>query len=302
MLTSLKRVIRYSWISFKRQSSLTFATIFIMVMAISLIGFLFLFHQTSHFFITQVQEKADFSIYFKEGILEEDILNVKEEISKIPEVKNVEYISHQEATKKLLERHPELKESVRETEVILNLASLNIQAQTASQYQAIADFLDGTLKPSLKNFIEKVDYPQRKLIIEKIFKLTSEINRFLIFLSLILATIAILVAFNQIRLAIYNLRREITIQRLVGASNWFIRGPFLVQGVISGILATLISLLIFALVCWGLNPKIAVLFPDLNIFYLFLSNFWNLVLIQLGSGIGLGVISSLIAIRKYLRV
>lgn len=302
MLISLKRIIGYSLLSFKRQGTLTFATIFIMVMTISVIGFLFLFHQTSRFLITQIQEKADFSIYFKEGVFENDILKVKEEISKIPEVKNVEYISHQEATKKLLTRHPELKESVRETEGILNLASLNIQAQTASQYQAIADFLDNTLNPSLKNFIEKIDYPERKLIIEKIFNLTSGINRFLIFLSLILATIAIFVAFNQIRLAIYNLRREITIQRLVGASNWFIRGPFLIQGIVSGILATLISLLIFALVCWALNPKMAFLFSELNIFHLFLTNFWNLVLLQLASGISLGVISSLIAIRRYLKV
>lgn len=302
MFTSLKRIIRSSLISFKRQGTLTFATIFIMVMTISLIGFLFLFHQISQFLITQIQEKADFSIYFKQGVSEEDILKVKEEISKIPEVKNVAYVSHSEATKKLLERHPELKESVRETEGILNLASLNISAWNASQYQAIADFLDEASKTSFKNLIAKIDYPQRELIIEKIFKLTSGINRFLISLSLILGVVAVLVAFNQIRLAIYNLRREIAIQRLVGASNWFIRGPFLVQGIISGILATLISLLIFILVCWTLNPKIAVLFPELNIFQLFLNNFWNLVLIQLGTGIGLGVISSLIAIRKYLKV
>ena len=302
MLISLKRIIRYSWISFKRQSSLTFATIFIMVMTISLISFLFLFHHVSQFLIAQAQEKVDFSIYFKEGVLEEDILKVREEILKLPEVKNVEYISHQEAVKRLLERHPELKESVKEVEAILNLASLNVRAQTPAQYQVIAVFLDKTLNPALKNFIDKVDYPQRELIIERIFKLTSDINRFLIFLSLILGVIAILVAFNQIRLAIYNLRREIAIQRLVGASNWFIRGPFLFQGIISGILSALISILILISVSWGLSPKIAALFPELNIFHLFLNNFWNLVLLQLASGIGLGVISSFIAIRRYLRV
>jgi len=302
MFTSFKRIIRYGWLSFKREGTLTFATVFIMVITISLISSLFLFHQISRFLIAQIEKKADFSIYFKEGVSEENILKVKEEISKIPEIKKIEYISHQEATKKLLERHPQLKESVKETEGILNLASLNIQAETASQYQTIADSLDKNLDSSLKNFIKKIDYSERKTIIEKIFSLTSEIKKFLFFLSLILTVIAILVAFNQIRLAIYNLRKEIVIQRLVGASNWFISGPFLIQGIISGILAMLISLLIFAFVCWQLKSKAAALFPGLNIFQLFLNNFWDLVLLQLVVGIGIGIISSLIAMRKYLNV
>jgi len=301
MFISFKRIIRSGLISFRREATLTFATVFIIAITIFLISSLFISQKVSHFLIAQIQEKADFSIYFKEGTTEDDILKIKEEVSKIPEVKNIEYISHQEAVNKLLKKHPELKESLQETKGILNLASLNIKSETGSQYQAIADFLNNTLLPSFKNFIEKIDYSERKLIIERIFKLTSVINQFLIFSSLILAIIAILVALNQIKLAIYNLRKEIIIQRLVGASNWFIRGPFLVQGIICGILSAFISLLILTLVCWGIKAKIAVFFSDLNIFDIFLSNFWNLVLLQLIIGIGLGVISCLIAMRRYLK-
>lgn len=301
MFVSLKRVIRYSWISFKRQATLSFATVFIMILTVSLIGFLFLFHQVSQIFITQLQERADFSIYFKEGVTEEDILKIKQEISNMPEVKKIEYVSHSEAVKKLTERHPELKESVEETKGILNLASLNICASSVFQYQTIIDFLENN-NNRFKNLIAKIDYPQRKLIIERIYKLTSDINRFLIFVSLVLGIIAVLVAFNQIRLAIYNLRKEIAIQRLVGASNWFIRGPFLIQGIISGILATLISLLIFTFVIWGLKSKIAILLPEIDAFQLFLNNFWILVLIQLTTALMLGIISSFVAIRKYLKI
>jgi cell division transport system permease protein len=121
-------------------------------------------------------------------------------------------------------------------------------------------------------------------------------------LSLVLALIAFLVAFNQVKLAIFNSREEIAVQRLVGASNWFIRGPFLVQGIISGFLAVLIALLIFFPLLFFLGPKMEILFPGLNLFSLFTANFFLILLLQILTGIGLGIISSLIAMRKYLKV
>ena len=111
-----------------------------------------------------------------------------------------------------------------------------------------------------------------------------------------------LVVLNTTRLAIYNLREEIQVQRLVGASNWFIRGPFLVQGVVAGVAAALITFAIFALGCWIFSPNINALFRDLNIWEYFTDNLLGIILIQLGTGIGLGVISSFITVRKYLKI
>jgi len=182
---------------------------------------------------------------------------------------------------------------------MLNLASLNIKAGQADQYAAIANFLE---KAPFKNLIQKTDYYQRKLVIEKIFSVTSAINHTGVVLSLILVIIAFLVAFNQIRLAISNSKEEIFIQRLVGASNWFIRGPFLIQGVISGFFAALITLLIFIPLVYFLSPKMEVFFPGLNLFSYFAGNFFLIFLIQILIGIGVGVISSIIAIRKYLEL
>lgn len=277
-----------------------FANLFVMAMVISTVTSLFLFKDVSQFIISELQEKVDISVYFKYETEEEDILRVKEEIVGIPEVKDVQYLSKEDTLKNFIERHKDdqvLMESLEEVGVNPFLASLNIKSFQANQYEAVAQFLENA---DFQDLIEKVDYHERKPVIERIFSLTSNLNIAGIVFSIILAIVALLVAFNTIRLAIYNLREEIKIQRLVGASNWFIRGPFLIQGMISGLFATLICLLIFTLITWILNSKIEVLFSGLSLFNIYLSNFWIIVLLQLATGIGLGTISSLIAVRKYL--
>lgn len=296
---SLKRIIRSGWIYLIRQGGLTVATIFTMVMVISLITSLFLFREVTRFSIALLQEKVDVSVYFKNESTEKDILKIKDEISKLPEVKEVEYISNEEAKKRLLERKPKLKESLTETEGMLNLASLNIKAATGEQYSAIVNFLENAY---FKDLIKEIDYLERKPIIEKIFSITSIINRVGFIFSLILGGVSFLLAFNQIKLAIHNSCEEIFIQRLVGASNWFIRGPFLIQGIISGFFAALIVALFFLPLIYFLSPKIESFFTGLNLFEYYRTNFGYLLLIQVLSGVGLGLFSSYIAMRKYLQI
>ncbi len=305
MFTLIKRIFKSGWQSFSRDGDIAAANIFIMTMTILLATSLFLLKDISQILISAIREKADISVYFKTVAQEEDILNIQEELSKIPEVKDVEYVSKEKALEDFVQRHkddPVLMGSLEEVGGNPFLAALNIRAFEASQYQAVVNFLDATLAPSYKDLIEKVDYYQRKPVIERIFALTSGTGKVGISLSIVLAIVAILVAFNTIRLAILNQAEEIKIQRLVGASNWFIRGPFLVQGAISGIISTLISLLIFTLICWFLGPKIEFLFSGLNVWKFFTGNFFTIILIQLSTGILLGAVSSSIAIRKYLKV
>ncbi len=302
MLITLKRIFRSAWLSFFRDGGLIIANIFIIVLTISVITSLFLFKDVSQFIISGIQEKVDISVYFKYETPEKDILAVKEEISEIAEVKDVEYVSKDKALEVFTERHkddPVLMESLAEVGLNPFSASLNIRAFEASQYQSIANFLEGA---DFENIIEKVDYYERRPVIERIFALTSNLNKLGIGFSVILIIIAILVSFNTIRLAIYNSREEIKIQRLVGASNWFIRGPFLAQGAIAGFFAALICLLLFTFLTWVSSSGIEVLFPGLNVFSLFVANFWLIFSLQLATGIGLGIVSSLIAIRRYLEV
>ncbi|OGZ23646.1 MAG: hypothetical protein A3A08_02155 [Candidatus Nealsonbacteria bacterium RIFCSPLOWO2_01_FULL_41_9] len=302
MLNSFKRIIYLGYRGLVGDGGQIFATIFILTVAILLASSLFLSGRVSQFLINSLESKADISVYFQEIALEEDILQARDELEKMPEVKEIIYISKDQALEEFKARYADnlvLMDSIRELGGNPFLASLRIQAKNPNQYQAIADYLDSL---NLADIIEKVDYSQRQNVIERIFSITSFLGKTGLSFSLILAVIAILITFNTIKLAIYNYQEEVKIQRLVGASNWFIRGPFLAQGAIAGIISALISLLVLFFIAWLFSPKVQVFLPDLNILKMFWSNFGFIFLIQFAVGIALGSISSLIAIRKYLKI
>jgi len=302
MFTSIKRITRLGWTGFSRDGGVIATTIFILVLTISLITCLFLLRGISQILISNLQEKVDISVYFKETTTEQEILNVKAELSLVSDEENIKYVSKEQAFEIFTERHqddPVLMQSLEEIAINPFLASLNIKASDAVDYQEISDFLDGA---AFEESIEKVDYYQRKPVIDKIFTLTNSFKNIGIGFSVLLVFLSFLVVLNTTRLAIYNLRQEIEVQKLVGASNWFIRGPFLVQGVIAGLIAALISFVIFALGSWIFNASFGMLFADVNLWQYFIDHVLTILLLQLVAGIGLGVGSSLIAIRKYLKV
>lgn len=301
MFTSLSRIIKSGWVDFRRNSGLSFATIFIMVLAISLATSLFLFQKTSQVLTQTIEEKVDMYIYFNEELSSDEILEIQNELSKISGIRNIEYVSREEALNRFISRHRDdeaLMQSLEELGSNPLLSSLNIQAWEASQYAAISNYLAAS---PFNDLIAKIDYQQKKPVIEKLTSITSGVNTAGMVSSIVLALVAVLVAFNTVRLAIYNSREEIETMRLVGASNSFISGPFFVQGTIVGLLASLITLLIFGIGLFFLSPGLRLLLPGFNIFSYFISNLLIIFSIQLVAGIGLGVVSSSLAIRKYLK-
>ncbi len=303
MFTSLKRILKFAFTDFSRNRGANFAAIFVLVIIISLMTSLFLFQGLTRFLISQIQEKIDVAAYFKEYTTEEDILTVKEELLKFSsEVKDVQYVSKEEALQRFTERYKDNIDFMGALEEVGGnpfLASLNIKTTLPFQYGEVSDFLE---TGQFRELIEKVDYYQKKPTIEKVFSITSAINKFGIGLSIVLVLIAILVVFNTIKLAVSDSKEEISTMKLVGASNWFIRGPFIIQGAICGFFACLICLVIFSGATFFLQSQLEVLLPGFNIFNYFISNFWTLVLIQLFCSVGLGIISSFIVVKKYLKV
>ncbi len=303
MFTNLKRILKFAWNDFSRNRGNNFAAIFVLVIPILLATSLFVFQGLSQYIISQVKAKMDVTVFFKEDVAEQDILNVKDELLKLSsEIKDVQYVSKEEALQKFTERHkdnPDFAKALEEVGVNPFLSSLNIITDQLYQYEKVSNFLEAG---PFSQLIEKVDYSQKKDTIEKFFNITSYINKFGLILGAVLFLVAILVVLNTIKLSIDSSKEEITAMKLVGASNWFIRGPFIIQGAICGVAAFLICLIISGTVVYFLSPKLEILTPGFSIFSYFTNNIWIISLIQVGFGIGLGVLASFILVRSYLRV
>ncbi len=304
MLTNFRRILTFAINDFSRNKGISIATIFVLIITIMLVTGLFFFQGITSYLTSQIQDKIDITAYFKDGTQEEDILNVKDEIMKMsPNIKNVKYISKDQALAFFGETHkdnPVLAKALQEVGGNPFLPSLNITTNgDPLQYASVANILQTS---DFSKLIDKVDFSQKKDTIEKVYSITSNINMFGILLGIALIIVAILVVFNTIKLAIENSKDEISTMRIVGASDWFIRGPFVIQGIIYGFAAFSICILISAASAYFLSSKMDVILPGFNIFEYFLANLWIFVLIQLGFGIGVGIISSFIVVKKYLEV
>lgn len=302
MFTNLARVFRSGLKNLKRQAGFTLATVVIMTMIISLVTFVFLFRETAKSLIADLEESVVLSIHFKNDLSTEELAAIREELAKVPEIESVEYISKEEALYNFTARHkddPVIMESLEEVAINPLPASLNISAEDPADYAGIAAFLEGSDLSGWPE-IDKTYYAVP--VIEKLFSVSSTVSRAGIVLGLILVLVVIIIIFNTAKLAIYSSKEEIRIMRLVGASNGFIRGPFIIQGIVCGFLAALIAILLFAGTLYFVSPKVAVLAPGLDLFESFLDNFFIILGIQLFAGVGLGALSSWLAVKKYLRV
>jgi cell division transport system permease protein len=302
MGTVLRRVFTYGVLSFWRNRWISSATIAIMVITLGLITGLVLLSAITDAVLTNLQEQVDITVYFKLETPEADILQVKSELERFPEVAEVEYVSRDEALARFREaraENPVITQALEQVGENPLEAQLNVRARDISQYGTIASFLEGNRFESL---IDEVNFRENQKVIDRLSAIISLVRRAGLILAIILVVVAVLVTFNTIRLTIYSLREEIGVMRLVGGSNWYIRGPFIVEGVLYGVLAAVVTFILFLPVVYFVSPKLIGFLPGIVLWQYFTVNWWQILLLQLILGIGLGVFSSFIAMRRYLKI
>lgn len=302
MVTTLYRIIKHGFQNFWRQRLISIATLTVMLLALLVFSSLMIFNVVATSALNSIQEKIDISVYFKTTSPEDEILRIKKSLEELEEVKSVEYISKDRALEIFKERHTEdvtITQAVEELGENPLSASLNIKAEDPNQYSLIASYLNNE---ALDEYVEKVSYTQNQTVIDRLASIINISRQAGLLLTIVLAIVAILVVFNTILLAIYSNREGIEIMRLVGASNMFTRGPYVVEGIIYGTVSAILSMAVmFPIVYFG-SPYIKVFIPSMNLMEYFIQNIFTLFLYQLLFGAGIGIISSLIAIRRYLKV
>ena len=276
MVTTLLRIIKYGLQSFWRNGLVSAATIIVMVLALMVFEGLIIFNVLTETAIASLQDKIDISVYFKTSAPEDDILKIRKSLEGLKEVKAVEYISRDKALEIFEEKYrddPTISQAIKELGTNPLLASLNIKAHNPEDFAIIAAYLEND---NFKNLIEKVTFTQSRLAIERLTNLVNTVQKMGVTLIVFLALTAALVIFNTISLAIYSNREEIGIMRLVGASNAFINGPYIVEAIIFGILSAILSLVITGPFIIFAAPYIQDFIPEMDIQTYFFSNLFSL--------------------------
>lgn len=302
-LISFLRIVKTGFTNLRRNIWLALASTLIMIITLIILSVLSLLFVITSSSVNTIQERVDISAYFKTGLAESQIQSIKRDIEADLRVKEVHYVSADEALQEFKAKHSKdqlLIESVGELNENPLPATLQIKAYNLEDYPAIADSLN---QEKYKAAIEKVNFEDNRIIIERLNTLLRFIITFGLVLMVVFSLIAILVIFNTIALTIYNRREEVEIMRLVGATNWYIRGPFIVEALAYSVIGTIVTSLLLFPIYQSMLPKIsAYLTPSGDIFTGSISTFFMIVLVQLIIAFTLSIISSLLAIRRYLRI
>lgn len=299
--TNLRRIIRSGFLSFSRTGVISLACVLVMSITLSVMAGLLLGQAVLQHSLDEIKQKVDVAVYFNTGTSEDRILTLKGSLEGLAEVKEVEYISAADALKEFRDKHKSDYLIIRALDEINNNplgASLTVKAKDSSQYESIAKFLEaaddeGTL-------INRVNYYQNKVVIDRLNTIITGAERIGFLATLILIIITFVVTFNTIRLTIYTSREEIGVMRLVGADNKQIRGPFMVEGIIYGLISSLVAVIIFFPITYWFGRNMTDFF-SFNLFEYYTENFLQVFGILFVTGVLLGSLSSFFAIRKYLK-
>lgn len=304
MWINLKRIFRTGFVQFWRNSVVSLSAVLVMIITLFVIGLVLFTSALLTRSLDAIQDKVDINVYFTTTATQPDVMKVKQGIETLPEVETVTYISPEEALATFRERHKndqKTLDALQELDTNPLGAVLTIKTKEASQYEGVATFLDQNYPTTIDgSIVERVNYFQNKQAIDMLGQIIDAGERLGAIITVLFMIISIVITLNTIRLAMYISKDEIHVMTLVGASKQYITGPFLVTGAMYGIVAAIITLIIFWPFTYWLGPITERFFVDINIFEYYVRSFGQMFLIIVGSGIFIGSISSLLAIKRYL--
>ena len=302
----LLRIIKFAVQGFFRNFWLSVVTITMMLMAIFSVTLLLGMDYIRQATIDGVEQKVDILISLKPDTDKDKVEKLVMDVEGLPEVKDVRIITPEENREMFAQSNLDEK-----TKQALNVFeegenpfsySLAIQAHTLDQYTVVSDFIR---QDKYSGWIEDSTFRDYETFVEKINNLAKLVNKYSWYVIIIFSLISIIVIFNTIRISVYTRKNEITIMKLVGASNWFVRMPFLLESVLYALSAVLIMVVIVYFVVSFVQPSLNAYFQDAQVINLagyFQNNFWFIFGLQFVVLSFLNVLSTTIALRKYLEV
>lgn len=306
MWTGFKRVVRSGFVGFWRNGFVSLSAVFVMTVTLFVIGSSMMLNQLLEVSLQNIQNRVDINVYFNTEAEIIDINALQNELESLPEVSDVTFTSREDALAEFRARHRNDELTIQALEELGENplgASLSIRTRDTSQYDSIANFLAERedLMSAGTALIDRVNYNRNREAIARLTSIIDAVEQSTLIALAVLVLAAVLITFNTIRLAIYTAREEISVMRLVGASNMYIRGPFMLQGIMYGLLSGLLALLIMYPILLWVGPSTESFF-EYNLFSYFVNEFGYVFRVIVGTGVILGFISSTLAVSRYLRV
>lgn len=302
MFVSSARVVKFALKDFWRNLGLSLMTISILVLTYLSLNLLVIVNFFTDAAIRVVENRVDISVYFGPDVSDDRILAVRGDLTSLPEVKEIEFISRDQALEQFKRNHadePAILEALQEVGENPLGAVLVVKAKDASSYGPILEALDS---PAIKSLVADKTVEDHRALIERLILITGKVQRAALTLSLVFALISLLIVFNTIRVSIYIHREEIAIMRLVGASNNFVRVPFLIETMLFNILA-------LGIVAAAVFPTLNVIEPAARAFFdadvaigaYYRAHWLEIFGYQLGAVSFLSLIATALSMRRYLR-
>ncbi len=287
--------------NFRRNGWLSFATVSILTLSLFIVSLSLLLGMTTSLILDNMREKVSVNVSFNPDVTEERIMEIKSELSKYTkEVASVEYVSKEKALDEFLAKdNPVIAQAIKEIGENPLLPSINIKAVDPSKYPLIVEQLKGS---TFQNDISRINYEENRRIFDRLEKINASTRKAGLAIGLTFIFIAILITFNTIRITIYSHREEFEIMRLVGASNLYVRTPFIFEGILYGVVAALVTMFLLLGIAYYISPLTQGAIPQGNFLKLYLYNIHWVFLGNLLLGTILGMLSSAIAIRRYLKI
>jgi cell division transport system permease protein len=307
IITKLKRTIKSGVISFWRNGSVSLASILIITVTLTVISMVLFSGVVLSSTLDTIKNKVDIDVYFLPTASEPDILAFANDIKKNVNISSVTYVSRDQAYQTFRDRHKDEQATIQAlTEIGDNPlpASLNVKANDSNKYDDVVTFLKQKQSDlGSSSIIDKINYTnQNKQAIDSLNRIINASNKLGLLIAVFFAIVSILITFNTIRLAIYIFREEISVMRLVGASEMYIKAPFVTVGIIYGVLSALLTVLLLIPITHYAGNWTEKLGTGINLFSYYTTNMLLISLALIVAGVLLGSVSSFLAIRRYLKV
>jgi cell division transport system permease protein len=304
---TLLRIVHAGMVNFLRNATLAIAAMAVMVVTLTIVLFSLVANATFTNTIAQITDKIDISVFLNDDVTATQKNKLLKDIKALPNVKSVEYLSKEEALASYAKNNTSSASIISAATVAGNPipATVRIKPNDLNRLDEIKAYLSKDSVKKLQTSGSPSYSGDRKKAIDNITHATNILREVGVIAVGVFAVISALIIFNTIQMAIFNRRDEITIERLLGASTTFIRGPFVVESIIYGILSAVISLLlinsVFVAASQALQASSLGLL-DINFAHEYFNHhFLYLLLLQVGVGILIGAASSVIATQRYLK-